>query len=219
MRSRTRANANMAQIPTRSRSEGARMDSRFARSDRPADLGPPRGTLERRAGEHARRVHARGELQGADGIELDAQLCASGRSGRLPRHLAGSRVSGTPGLLAEAPWSALLQARSRRAQKGPAGQARADPAALGGARCRTPRSLLVNIEIKCERPDDRGLTAEVIRAVRDAGAEERVLLSSFNPLCLARARSLGPALAPRAALRTRRRSGPFAPPRAHPSSA
>jgi glycerophosphoryl diester phosphodiesterase len=55
--------------------------------------------------------------------------------------------------------------------------------------------LLVNVELKCERNDDRGLTAAVVRIVREARAEERVLLSSFNPLCLLRARVFAPRIA------------------------
>jgi glycerophosphoryl diester phosphodiesterase len=57
----------------------------------------------------------------------------------------------------------------------------------------------VNVEIKCDRLDDRGLTAAVVRVIREARAEERVLLSSFNPLCLLRARRFAPDL-PRALL-------------------
>ena len=58
---------------------------------------------------------------------------------------------------------------------------------------------LVNVELKCDAADDRGLTAEVVRTIRAAGAGERVLLSSFNPLCLLRARALAPGI-PRAML-------------------
>jgi glycerophosphoryl diester phosphodiesterase len=67
--------------------------------------------------------------------------------------------------------------------------------------------LLVNIEIKNDRRDDRGLTAACIAAVRKTQAEERVLFSSFNPWCLLRARALAPRL-PRALLFER--NAPFA---------
>jgi glycerophosphoryl diester phosphodiesterase len=59
--------------------------------------------------------------------------------------------------------------------------------------------LLVNVEIKCDRADDRGLTAACIEAIRRTSSQERVLLSSFNLLCLLRARARAPRL-PRALL-------------------
>src|SRR5262249_9625667 len=59
--------------------------------------------------------------------------------------------------------------------------------------------LRINVELKCSSLDDRGLIAAALRDIRDARAEERVLLSSFNPLCLLRARSLLPEV-PRALL-------------------
>jgi len=43
------------------------------------------------------------------------------------------------------------------------------------------------------------LTAEVVHLVREAKADDRVLLSSFNPICLWKARMLAPHL-PRALL-------------------
>src|SRR5205814_9909474 len=49
------------------------------------------------------------------------------------------------------------------------------------------------------RRDDRGLTATVLAAVRRTGSASRVLLSSFNPFCLLRARAQEPSL-PRALL-------------------
>jgi glycerophosphoryl diester phosphodiesterase len=58
---------------------------------------------------------------------------------------------------------------------------------------------LVNVELKCETANDGGLTAEVVRVVHEAGAADRVLLSSFNPLCLWRARLRAPRI-PRALL-------------------
>ena len=59
--------------------------------------------------------------------------------------------------------------------------------------------IRINVELKCDRANDRGLTAEVVRLVREAGAQDRVLLSSFNPLCLLRARLFAPEI-PRALL-------------------
>jgi len=170
------------------------MDSRFARSDRPL-IWAHRGA-SREAPENTLAAFTLAASQGADGIELDAQLCASGEV-VVFHDTSLARVSGTPGLLAEAPWAAL-QKLDLGARKGARWAGERIPL-LAEVLAGTPRSLLVNIELKCERPDDRGLTAEVLRVVRDTQSEERVLLSSFNPLCLARARSLRPTL-PRALL-------------------
>ncbi len=170
------------------------MSRRFARDDRPliwAHRGASKDAPENTLAAFLLAAH-----QGADGVELDAQLCASGEV-VVFHDTSLARTAGAPGLLAEASWSDLgkLDLGSRR---GPEWRGERIPL-LAAVLAETPRSLLINIELKCERPDDRGLTAEVVRLVREAGAEERVLLSSFNPLCLARARSLAPSL-PRALL-------------------
>jgi glycerophosphoryl diester phosphodiesterase len=134
--------------------------------------------------------------QDADGVELDVQLCGSGEVVVLHDSTLG-RTAGRPGLLAETPWSELR---------------RLDVGTFKGSRWAGTRipllaevleavagRLLVNVELKCESTDDHGLTAAVVRIVREAGVRERVLLSSFNPFCLARARAFDPAL-PRAYL-------------------
>jgi glycerophosphoryl diester phosphodiesterase len=132
--------------------------------------------------------------QGADGVELDAQRCASGEVVVLHDESLG-RTTGFAGLVTETPYSTI-----RRLDAG----ARKHPRFAGQrlpllAEVLDAFPLLVNVELKCERADDRGLTAEVVRVVREARAEDRVLLSSFNPLCLLRARMLAPRL-PRALL-------------------
>ena len=127
------------------------------------------------------------QSQGADGVELDAQRCASGEVVVLHDESLG-RTTGFAGLITQTPWSTVrtLDAGSRKA------------AQFAGERVPLLAEvlesfpLLVNIELKCDRADDRGLTAEVVRIVRKARAEERVLLSSFNPFCLMRARSAAP---------------------------
>ena len=130
--------------------------------------------------------------QGADGVELDAQTCGSGEVVVFHDTTLG-RTAGEPGLVEETPWSRLrgLDAGSWKGARWAAERIPLLSEVLAGA----PACLLLNIELKCERPDDRGLTAEVVRLVREARAGERVLLSSFNPLCLARARALAPELA------------------------
>jgi glycerophosphoryl diester phosphodiesterase len=133
-------------------------------------------------------------LQGADGIELDAQLCGSGEVVVLHDESLG-RTTGYAGLIAETPWSVVrtLDAGSRKHER-----FRGERVPLLADVLRS-FTKLINVEIKCDRADDRGLTAAVVRLVREAKAQERVLLSSFNPLCLLRARLLAKEL-PRALL-------------------
>lgn len=132
--------------------------------------------------------------QGADGVELDAQRCASGEV--LVLHDASLlRTTGHDALLTRTPFS-VIRGLDAGAHKGERFRGERVPL-LRDVLAGFP--LLVNIELKCEEADDRGLTAEVVRIVREAGAGERVLLSSFNPLCLLRALWLAPEL-PRALL-------------------
>jgi glycerophosphoryl diester phosphodiesterase len=123
--------------------------------------------------------------QGADGVELDAQLCGSGEVVVLHDESLG-RTTGYAGLIAETPWSVVrtLDAGSRKHER-----FRGERVPLLADVLRSFTGL-INVELKCDRADDRGLTAEVVRLVREAKAQERVLLSSFNPLCLLRARLL-----------------------------
>src|SRR5260370_33065888 len=156
------------------------LDSRFLRKGRPTIWGHRGASLD--APENTLASFELAARQGADGIELDAQRCASGEV-VVFHDVSLGRVTGHPGLLEETPWAEL-----RRLDAG----ARKDPRFAGeripllaDVLAQTPPSLLVNVELKCERPDDRGLTEAVVSLVRAAGAAERVLLSSFNPLCLA----------------------------------
>jgi glycerophosphoryl diester phosphodiesterase len=136
----------------------------------------------REAPENTLAAFALAQRLGADGIELDAQLCGSGE---VVVHHDDSlgRTTGFAALVAETPWSVI-----RTLDAG----ARFDARFIGE---RVPlledvlgsTSVLVNVELKCERSDDRGLTAAVLRAVRRTAAEGRVLVSSFNLLCLLRA--------------------------------
>ena len=142
---------------------------------------------------------------GADGIELDAQRCASGEVVVLHDESLG-RTTGHAALLSETPWSTVrtLDAGARfsevfRGERVPL---------LAEVLAETPRTLLVNVELKCDRVDDRGLTGAAVAVVREAGAEERVLFSSFNPSCLWRARALAPQV-PRALLFERDSSFPL----------
>jgi glycerophosphoryl diester phosphodiesterase len=127
--------------------------------------------------------------QGADGVELDAQRCASGEVIVLHDESL-ARTTGFGALVTDASYSVVrtLDAGSWKSER------------FRGERIPLLAEVLeafprlVNVELKCDRRDDGGLTAEVIRVVRAARAEDRVLLSSFNLLCLWRARMLAPGI-------------------------
>jgi glycerophosphoryl diester phosphodiesterase len=116
--------------------------------------------------------------QGADGVELDVQLSADGQpviihDGTIDRVTNGTgRVSALT--------VAELQAYALR----------------GGERIPTLAQLfarlgaqtLYNIELKEFSARDRGLETAVAACVREFGLAERVLISSFNPLAIRRAR-------------------------------
>ena len=134
------------------------------------------------------------QKQGADGVELDAQRCGSGEVVVLHDESLG-RTTGFAGLVAETPWSTIreLDAGARFDARFAGERVPLLEDALAATK------LLVNVEIKSDRRDDRGLTATVLAAVRRTGSASRVLLSSFNPFCLLRARAQEPSL-PRALL-------------------
>jgi glycerophosphoryl diester phosphodiesterase len=124
---------------------------------------------------------------GADGVELDAQRCGSGEVIVMHDESLG-RTTRFAGLVAETPYSVIRALDAGRGERVPL---------LSDVLDLVP--IRINVELKCDRADDRGLTAEVVKLVREARAADRVLLSSFNPLCIARARKLGPEI-PRALL-------------------
>jgi glycerophosphoryl diester phosphodiesterase len=160
----------------------------FLRKDRPLVWGHRGASAE--APENTLAAVELAERQGADGVELDVQRCGSGELVVLHDESLG-RTTGFAGLVAETPWAVIrtLDAGARKARR------------FAGervpllAQVLAQTTMLLNLELKCERADDRGLSAEAVRLVREAKAEERVLLSSFNPLCLARARAAAPRIA------------------------
>ncbi len=132
--------------------------------------------------------------QGADGVELDAQRCASGEA--VVVH--DESLARTTGLAAPVTGVSYSVIRTLDAGAWKSARFRGERIPLLAEVLEAfPR--LVNVELKCDRADDRGLTAEVVRVVHAARAQDRVLLSSFNPGCLWRARSMAPAI-PRALL-------------------
>jgi glycerophosphoryl diester phosphodiesterase len=164
----------------------------FARAGRPLIWGHRGASFD--APENTLASFKLAEEQGADGVELDAQLCGSGEVVVLHDESLG-RTTGFAGLIGETPWPVVrtLDAGARKHER-----YRGERVPLL-AEVLHEVKVLINVELKCERTDDRGLTAEVVRLIHDAKAEDRVLLSSFNPVCLWRARLLAPHL-PRALL-------------------
>lgn len=119
--------------------------------------------------------------QRADGVELDAMCCGSGEvvvchDERL------DRLAGLPWEVARTPLWKL-----RRAEVGaPLGFAPGRVPLLEEVLAELPAPMLINIELKCEALDDRGLSEKVGALVTAANLVERVVVSSFNALCLAR---------------------------------
>jgi glycerophosphoryl diester phosphodiesterase len=54
------------------------------------------------------------------------------------------------------------------------------------------RRLYFDVELKWDRGEKNGLEERVIEVIRRHGLQDRCLLSSFNPLCILRARRLAP---------------------------
>ena len=106
--------------------------------------------------------------QGADGVELDAQRCASGEIVVMHDESLG-RTTGFAGLVTETAFSVIQTLDAGRGERVPL---------LSDVLEQVP--IRINVELKCDRANDRGLTAEVVRLVREAGAQDRVLLSDRN---------------------------------------
>jgi len=127
--------------------------------------------------------------QGADGVELDAMVCGSGEvvvchDERL------ERLAGLPWEVASTPLRKL-----RRVDVGSRlGFPPARIPLLGEVFDALPERLVVNVELKCETVDDRGLAVKVGQFLVDAGLEGRVFVSSFNPYCLVRLARAFPAI-------------------------
>ncbi len=123
--------------------------------------------------------------QGADGVELDAQLCGSGQvvachDERLTR-------------LAHLDWELLRTPywKLQRADVGtPLGFAPARIPLLEEVVEALPDHFLINVELKCDGVEDHGLSAAVVELIRRLGVGERVIVSSFNPFCLWRTADL-----------------------------
>ncbi len=141
------------------------------------------------APENTLAAFAEAQRQGADGIELDAMLCGSGEvvvchDERL------DRLAGLPWLVRDTPLWKLQQADVGSHLGFEPARIPTLVEVLGAV----PPHFLVNIELKCSNFDDHGLSRRVVELVQAAGARDRVLISSFNALCLWRVGQADPTL-------------------------
>ena len=117
--------------------------------------------------------------QGAEGVELDTQLCATGEVVVFHDETL-ERLTGRSGAVRDTPWSALRTLEVRAA-----GGSAPIPL-LSQVLDRLPRTAWINVELKAERWSDTGV-AEAAGALLEAGGHsEHVVVSSFHPLCLLR---------------------------------
>ncbi len=119
--------------------------------------------------------------QGADGVELDVMRCASGEL-VVCHDETLERLAGVSWDVRSTPWHTLRRADvGTRLGFAPAALVTLDEVFDG-----LPKSCLINVELKCDRVDDRGLAVEVGRFLEARDERSRVIVSSFNPLCLVR---------------------------------
>ena len=129
--------------------------------------------------------------QGADGIELDVMRCGSGEL--VVCHDPWlDRLTGMHLEVAATPLSELRRLDfGRRFSERFAGERMAT---LSEVLAVIPRAAVCNVEIKCETLRDRGLSLTVARQIHRSEAGQEMLVSSFNPLVLARLRLFAPRL-------------------------
>jgi len=126
---------------------------------------------------------------GADGVELDVHLSADGVPVVIHDFTVDAITDGS-GRVAELTLTQLKQLDAGSSF---------DPA-FGGERVPTLEEVLkhignrvlLNIELKTTSLCDKGLEQAVITLVEHHGLIERVLLSSFNPFALRRAKRIAP---------------------------
>lgn len=127
--------------------------------------------------------------QGADGVELDAMVCGSGEV-VVCHDEKLDRLAGLDWPVGETPLERLRTADIGRHL----GRGSAATPTLEEVLDLLPSHFLVNIELKNDGLDDRGLSVKVADLVTRGRLEDRVVLSSFNPLCLMRVAARAPSL-------------------------
>jgi glycerophosphoryl diester phosphodiesterase len=129
------------------------------------------------ATENTLAAFARARRDGADGVELDVLLCASGEV--VVFHDDDlSRLAGRPGRIDTIPYGELRQVALPGGERIPL---------LAEALAETGPDLLVNVELKAAgvgRQQISALVDRVAAVVTEAGAADRVLVSSFNPFAV-----------------------------------
>src|SRR5688500_1304458 len=99
-------------------------------------------------------------VQNADGVELDVQRCGSGELVVCHDEML-ERLAGLPWDLRETPWWKL-----REVDVGSKlGFKRARIPLLEEVFDLLPHKMLINVEIKCDTFDDRGLSVEVAKLI------------------------------------------------------
>ena len=133
---------------------------------------------------------------GADGVEFDVHVCASGQA--VVFHDDDlERMAGRPERIDEMPLYALRRIELPDGQRIPT---------LDAVLAALPSPMLLNIELKTTRGTRRGrLVGAVLESIRRAGAGPRVLISSFDPRLLLRVRIAWPALPTGIVFRSRQR--------------
>jgi glycerophosphoryl diester phosphodiesterase len=130
-----------------------------------------------RATENTAAAFQRARADGADGVELDVSLCATGEV--IVFHDDDLvRLTGRPNRVAETAYRVLRDVALPRGTTIPT---------LEEALWACGPGLLVNVELKAGKLALRGVAAlvdAVARVVERAGAAARVLVSSFNPLAV-----------------------------------
>jgi glycerophosphoryl diester phosphodiesterase len=141
---------------------------------------------------------------GIPGIELDVHLCADGKLVVIHDHFTG-RTTGAGGAGGLPPGPAV-KSRGLELERSTWADLRAlDVGSWKGPEYAGERMPLLpelfeelgsafywDIEIKSNIAADYGLETAVARAIRDAGLVGRCLVSSFNPVSLARFKALEP---------------------------
>jgi len=124
--------------------------------------------------------------QGADGVELDARLCASGEVVVFHDETL-ERLAGRTGQVVQTPWSTL------RTLEVVTPQGRAPIPLLAEVLEALPRTAWVNVELKADSGWLR-LAGRVARLLVEGGHQSHVVVSSFHPLCLLAFGARGPSV-------------------------
>lgn len=128
---------------------------------------------------------------GCDGIELDVQLTRDGEVIVLHDEMLDRTTTGT-GFVGS---RTLEEVKSLDASKGKAGFSKVCiPTLREVLSLLRDTNLLLNIELKTGCYYYKGLNEACLRLVREAGMEDRVLYSSFNPISLLELKKLDPSV-------------------------